>query len=94
MLSMSLISSLVHSHFFEDCGNTFSNGGAPIAASDCDMVCTGASSELCGGPNALNVYTTSSTTTTPPSGGWVSLGCYRYVCLRFWIGRGSLTLHG
>ena len=59
----------------EDCGNTFSNGGAPIAASDCSMVCSGASSEICGGPDALNVYTTSPSTS---NGGWVSLGCYRY----------------
>ena len=78
---------------FEDCGNTFSNGGAPAAAGDCTMVCSGKGSEICGGPNRLNVYSTSSTTTPPPSGGWVSLGCYTYVLLRFLIERGSLTLH-
>lgn len=60
----------------EDCGNTFSNGGAPTAAGDCSMVCSGKSSEICGGPNRLNVYTTSSGTS---NGGWVSLGCYRYI---------------
>ncbi|KAL2015330.1 hypothetical protein VTK56DRAFT_5792 [Thermocarpiscus australiensis] len=37
------------------CGNTISNGGAP-AASGCDMVCNGNSSEICGGASRLNVY--------------------------------------
>lgn len=79
---------------FEDCGNTFSNGGAPTAAGDCTMVCSGKSSEICGGPNRLNVYTTSTTTTPPPSGGWVSLGCYRYVpSVALLIEWSSLTLH-
>src|SRR5579863_7415700 len=64
---------------FKDCGDTFANGGAPIPAADCSMVCNGNSGEFCGGPNALNVYTTSAT--TPPQSGWVSLGCYRYVDL-------------
>ena len=37
------------------CDNSFENGGAP-ATSGCDMVCSGNSSEICGGPNRLNVY--------------------------------------
>ncbi|AEO70370.1 glyoxal oxidase-like protein [Thermothielavioides terrestris NRRL 8126] len=37
------------------CGNTIANGGAP-ATSGCSMTCNGNSSELCGGPNRLNVY--------------------------------------
>jgi len=37
------------------CGSAVSNGGAP-AASGCSMVCSGNSSEICGGPNRLNVY--------------------------------------
>ena len=62
---------------FKDCGDTFANGGAPTPAGDCSMVCNGNSGEFCGGPNRLNVYTTSATTT--PQSGWVSLGCYRYI---------------
>ncbi|KAH6634407.1 glyoxal oxidase-like protein [Chaetomium sp. MPI-SDFR-AT-0129] len=37
------------------CGNTISNGGAP-ATSGCSMLCNGNSSEVCGGPDRLNVY--------------------------------------
>ena len=38
------------------CGTAIGNGGAPIAASSCNMECSGNPSEFCGGPNALNVY--------------------------------------
>jgi len=40
------------------CGNTFSNGGAPApdGLAGCNMVCAGNLSELCGGPNRLDVY--------------------------------------
>ncbi|KAI9461541.1 galactose oxidase [Russula earlei] len=38
------------------CGSTFSNGGAPTPRGDCSMVCSGNSSEFCGGPDRLNVY--------------------------------------
>ncbi|KAF9879202.1 copper radical oxidase [Colletotrichum karsti] len=37
------------------CGNKPVNGGAP-AVDGCNMVCSGNSSEFCGGPNRLNVY--------------------------------------
>lgn len=37
------------------CGNTISNGATP-AASGCNMVCAGDSSEYCGGGDRLNVY--------------------------------------
>ncbi|AEO53498.1 glyoxal oxidase like protein [Thermothelomyces thermophilus ATCC 42464] len=37
------------------CGNTIANGGAP-ADSGCSMVCNGNSTEFCGGPDRLNVY--------------------------------------
>ena len=40
-----------------DCSTAITNGGAPIAASLCNMACAGNSTELCGGPNALNVST-------------------------------------
>ncbi|KAH9987623.1 copper radical oxidase [Russula compacta] len=38
------------------CGTGFANGGAPTPAGDCSMVCSGNSSEICGGPDRLNVY--------------------------------------
>ncbi|THG96906.1 hypothetical protein EW026_g5007 [Hermanssonia centrifuga] len=37
------------------CGNSFSNGGAPAALTDCDMACAGNGEEFCGGPDRLNV---------------------------------------
>ena len=82
----SIFSACPFTLFFKDCGNTFSNGGAPTPAGDCSMVCSGNSSEICGGPNRLNVYnytgTGQSPTNPPPppasNGPWVSLGCYRY----------------
>jgi hypothetical protein len=56
-----------------DCGNAISNGGAPAPGgiSDCNMLCTGNSSEFCGAGNRLDVYQAtgtgggSGTTTTP-----------------------------
>ncbi|KAI9833274.1 MAG: hypothetical protein M1826_000187 [Phylliscum demangeonii] len=65
------------------CGNSFANGGAPApdGLSGCNMVCNGNSTEYCGGPNRLDVYSfkgavqaapsTTATTTagTPPTGG-------------------------
>ncbi|PIL32445.1 hypothetical protein GSI_05147 [Ganoderma sinense ZZ0214-1] len=55
------------------CSTAIANGGAPIAASLCNMACAGNSTELCGGPNALNVYNFTGTITgtpgVPPGGG-------------------------
>jgi hypothetical protein len=70
------------------CGNTFSNGGKP-AASGCNMVCNGNSTEYCGGPDRLNVYgngnqppgpsSTTSSSVPLPTGlpdGWSAQGCW------------------
>lgn len=38
------------------CGNEFQNGGVE-AGSGCSMVCNGDSSQICGGPDRLTVYT-------------------------------------
>ncbi|KAI0697984.1 copper radical oxidase [Cytidiella melzeri] len=54
------------------CGLTISNGGAPTSLGDCDMPCTGNSSEFCGGPNRLNMYNFTGTLPhgpVPPVGG-------------------------
>ena len=37
------------------CGTAITNGGAPTPIADCNMACSGNSTELCGGPNRLNV---------------------------------------
>ncbi|KAI0667510.1 hypothetical protein C8Q78DRAFT_1105323 [Trametes maxima] len=36
------------------CDTQIENGGAPTPAGDCNMACTGNSTQLCGGPNRLN----------------------------------------
>jgi hypothetical protein len=38
------------------CGSSLRCPSAPTAASACNMVCNGNAGELCGGPNAMNVY--------------------------------------
>ena len=43
----------------EGCGNVISSPGAPIAESACNQACVGDSTEVCGGPNALQVYQSS-----------------------------------
>jgi hypothetical protein len=55
----------------KDCGTAFANGGGPAAAADCSMVCSGNSSEWCGGPARLNVY--NYTGTNLPSTGTTSV---------------------
>ena len=39
------------------CGNQLNTGSAKAPASDCSMVCSGASCDLCGAGNRLSVYT-------------------------------------
>jgi hypothetical protein len=51
----------------KDCANSFSNGGAPTPPGDCSMTCSGNSSEFCGGPNRLNVYSLNSGTQSTTS---------------------------
>lgn len=66
-----------------DCGNTF-NGGSKAATDGCNMACSGNSTEVCGGPNRLTVFTSgnaggsssSGPSVNPGPAGWGSLGCY------------------
>ncbi|GJE95267.1 copper radical oxidase [Phanerochaete sordida] len=63
------------------CGNTFSNGGTNTTASDCNMPCTGDSTEICGAGNRLSVFWSGVPPPPPPEtvpsvGQWESLGCY------------------
>ncbi|KDR73047.1 hypothetical protein GALMADRAFT_142740 [Galerina marginata CBS 339.88] len=51
------------------CASAIGNGGGPAAATDCNMVCQGNSSEFCGGPNRLNAYKYTGTDLPPITGG-------------------------
>ncbi|OCK77835.1 copper radical oxidase [Lepidopterella palustris CBS 459.81] len=53
------------------CSNTIASTGTSATLTDCNMVCNGNSTEYCGGPNRLNLY---SNLQAPV--GWKSLGCY------------------
>jgi hypothetical protein len=41
---------------FQGCGNAISPPGAPISQTACDQACVGNDTEVCGGPNALELY--------------------------------------
>ncbi|KAL7424676.1 hypothetical protein Q5752_000360 [Cryptotrichosporon argae] len=49
------------------CANSFSNGGAPVAASGCSAYCSGSANEACGGSWTLNVFQVANKTTTTTS---------------------------
>ncbi|KAA1470743.1 copper radical oxidase [Dentipellis sp. KUC8613] len=51
------------------CGLTLVNGAISEPDGDCDMTCSGNSSEFCGGPNRLNIYNYTGTDLPPVSGG-------------------------
>lgn len=66
-----------------DCGNAL-NPNTPEPSTDCNMPCSGNSSEACGGPNRLNIFWSGKTpppapVTNPGPSGWILLGCYTYV---------------
>src|SRR5271170_7390592 len=61
------------------CGNSLASTGTAAAATDCNMACTGNSSEACGGPNRLNIFYSASRAaaaagpfTNPGPPGWQS----------------------
>ncbi|KZW03188.1 copper radical oxidase [Exidia glandulosa HHB12029] len=67
------------------CDNFVENGGAPADdASTCNMACGGNSTELCGGPNRLNVFFSNvpppprppPPAELPSHGLWESIGCF------------------
>lgn len=65
------------------------NASLSASDSDCAMTCAGDSSEICGGPNLLSVYSNAAITvlpvptvqTTGLPGSWVYQGCLQYVYL-------------
>ena len=66
------------------CGDNIENDSADVTLSECNMLCTGNSSEYCGAGNLLNMYWSGATPPAPPEivssvGTWQSLGCYTYV---------------
>ncbi|MCJ1427052.1 hypothetical protein MMC29_004955 [Sticta canariensis] len=54
------------------CGNTIA-AGSILAASGCSMTCSGNSSEYCGGPNRLDLYTAGSATAGTSTGSTTSV---------------------
>ncbi|KAH8659256.1 WSC domain-containing protein [Tricladium varicosporioides] len=73
------------------CDNTYINGGPYSSLSNCNMACNGNSTEFCGGPGAMNLYsyggvtpvssvvptsTVTPVTNIPLPTAWATLGCY------------------
>jgi len=63
------------------CGNEINSPGAPISQSSCNQACTGDSTEVCGGPDALQLYKFTGTyplgaSVVAAASGWSSRGCY------------------
>ncbi|KAF9220620.1 copper radical oxidase-like protein [Gyrodon lividus] len=66
------------------CGDYLMNGAAQALASDCNMACGGSTTEACGGPNRLSVYTSTGSVEVLPvptvqntslPGQWQYQGC-------------------
>lgn len=51
------------------CGQAVLHGGAPTPLADCNMACAGDATQMCGGPNRLNVYDYTGTDLPNPGGG-------------------------
>lgn len=60
------------------CGSSIANGQAlSTDPSICNMPCTGAPGEICGGPGAINIYDCTASLPVPPSyNSCKPLGCY------------------
>lgn len=64
------------------CDYQLASSSAKEGDGDCNMNCSGLSSEQCGGPNRLSVYSVSlgnspsSPSTNPGLNGWRYAGCY------------------
>ncbi|KAF9005041.1 copper radical oxidase with WSC domains [Cyathus striatus] len=80
--------SLAGTEFADECycGNTLVDGAVPAADATCNMGCTGNTTQACGGPNRLSVYTSIGNVTTLPvptaqkdnlPGQFVYQGCLR-----------------
>ncbi|KAJ7508871.1 glycosyl hydrolase family 71-domain-containing protein [Mycena galericulata] len=58
------------------CAAAISSGVSTAASGDCNMHCSGAASDICGGGNRISLYKASSVA-APPKLTWASLGCYQ-----------------
>ena len=60
------------------CSNVIGSGSAKTPAGDCNMGCSGNSSEACGGPNRLTVFSNPAAIPVhdPGPNGWTFIGCY------------------
>jgi hypothetical protein len=74
---------IIRIHLWVGCGNEVNSPGTPISQSSCNQACTGDSTEVCGGPGALQLYNFTGAyplgaSVVPAAGGWSSRGCYRF----------------
>jgi len=61
------------------CGSSRASAALQVAATDCNMPCSGNPSQPCGGPNRLNIFHSTAITgpqTNPGVNGFVHVGCY------------------
>ena len=60
------------------CGNALVGGSVAAPAGDCNMGCSGNSSEACGGPSRLTVFENPALIPVhdPGPNGWTLIGCY------------------
>ncbi|KAJ7612255.1 glycosyl hydrolase family 71-domain-containing protein [Roridomyces roridus] len=58
------------------CASSLTSGVSSAPSGDCNMGCSGKSSEMCGGYYRISVYKASSVV-PPPALTWSSLGCYQ-----------------
>lgn len=59
------------------CGHQLSSSSTKEADTDCNMVCSGDSTEICGAGDRLTVFSSgTSPGTNPGPNGWASLACY------------------
>ncbi|CDZ98531.1 beta-1,6-N-acetylglucosaminyltransferase, contains WSC domain [Phaffia rhodozyma] len=63
--------------FYCYCGNTIASSSLLLAASSCTSPCGGNSTEICGGPSALSIYSTEAVENTDSSNStWTDEGCW------------------
>ncbi|TVY83567.1 WSC domain-containing protein [Lachnellula suecica] len=58
------------------CGNDLASGSTTAANTDCDMACSGNSTEPCGGPNRLSLFWSGKTVAAPANE--LTIGNYNY----------------
>lgn len=61
-----------------DCGDALESNSMAAPAGDCNMACSGNSTEACGGNNRLNIFMNPSAlpVNDPGPNGWTLIGCF------------------